>query len=231
MTCRKPDFKKVYTLANEILVSNKSIDTFPYSIKKLVKEQSDIQTCSFSKAEEKYHIPIKNFGSESAHLEQYLGASIIFYNEKEPKYRIRFDLGHEFGHFMLGHETDLAKDNPLYAIQEIEANCFAAQLLMPEQLIRECGNRGYTITPDFIRRAFEVSDAAASMRKATLAKTNYEWRDRTEKLFDDIIISRYGDFLDKVAPKRRIEIFNSFYYDEEFDKQRERDSWLDPRRR
>ncbi|SCY14226.1 protein of unknown function [Butyrivibrio sp. INlla14] len=231
MTSRKPDFKRVYMLANEILVVTRTIDTFPYSVKQLAMEQADVQVCSFKKAQEKYKIPIKDFGSESAHLEEYMGAHIIFFNEQEEKYRVRFSIGHELGHMLLEHDMNLKKENPLYGVQEVEANCFSAQLLMPEQLLRECNNRGYKTDVDYIIKSFGVSEDAAQRRKNTLAKNNYEWRNRSEKMFDDIIIERNLAFLDKIAPRRRVERFNSFFYDEEMDMQKERYSWLDTRRR
>ena len=65
--------------------------------------------------------------------------------------------------------------------KDIAANCFAAQLLMPEQIIREAIKRGKTPSIDYIMKAFEVSQKAAEKRKETLAKYEYEWRKREEK--------------------------------------------------
>ena len=39
----KPDFQKAYIKANEILVSSKIINSFPYSATRLIKEQSNIE--------------------------------------------------------------------------------------------------------------------------------------------------------------------------------------------
>lgn len=168
MTYRNPDFKRLYVMANEILISTRKIEEFPYSIKSLSTEQADVQVCSYRKAKEKYKIPIEDFGSKSAHLEEYCGAHIIFFNEKEEKYRVRFSIGHELGHMMLGHKMNLTEDDPLYGIQETEANCFSAQLLMPEQLLRECSRRGYTISIDYIMKSFGVSEEAAKKEKRHL---------------------------------------------------------------
>jgi hypothetical protein len=119
MTSKKPDFKRVYSIANEYLAVTNCIDVFPYSLKALVKEQADVQLCSFGKAIDKYGIPIKSFGSESALIEEYCGAHIIFFNEKEDKRRVRFSIGHEFGHFVLGHKMNLDREDPIYGIQDI----------------------------------------------------------------------------------------------------------------
>lgn len=231
MTSRKPDFNRVYTCANEFLAVNNCIEGFPFSLKALIKEQSDVQVCSFGKAMDKYGIPIKSFGSESALLEEYCGAHIIFFNEKEEKYRMRFSLGHEFGHFVLNHKMNLDKDDPLYGIQEVEANCFSAQLLMPEQILRECTKRGYSTNNDYIKDSFGVSKLAAEKRHDTIAKNNNEWNSRSDIMYDDIILERYLPFIDRIAPKRYIEKFNSFYFDDEFVKQQERECWLDNRSR
>ena len=52
---RKPDFKRVYQKANELLVCSSAIQELPFKTKDLVKEQSDITLCSFKKASSKYH--------------------------------------------------------------------------------------------------------------------------------------------------------------------------------
>lgn len=53
---------------------------------------------------------------------------LIFLNSNQPKDRFRFSLAHEIGHLMM-HQTP-------HAEQEIEANRFAAALLMPDRDIR-----------------------------------------------------------------------------------------------
>lgn len=224
-TSKEPDFKKCCVLANELLAVANCISTFPYSIKKLVKEQTDVKICSFTTAVEKYHVLVKPFGSDSACLVEYKGAYIIFYNDREEGYRIKFSICHELGHVLLGHKMDLDGNDPLYGVQEIEANFFAAQLLMPEQLLRECMRRGYTVSIEYIMDKFVVSEEAANRRRTTLGKTHYDWRSNEEKIYDDIILKRYESFLNKIAPKN-----NEFdYYDDEYDRQRERDSWMYPR--
>ena len=62
---KKPDFSRAYSKANEILVKSSAIQTFPFSPKDLVKEQTPIVCRSFKKAR-KYGVDITAFGSESA---------------------------------------------------------------------------------------------------------------------------------------------------------------------
>ncbi len=65
---------------------------------------------------------------------------LIKYRSTESNVRQRFTIAHELGHFILGHggayrdnpdEFSLANHNPL----EIAANRFAAELLMPEDVL------------------------------------------------------------------------------------------------
>ena len=220
MISNKPNFKKVYEIANEMLIRTNCINDFPYSVKALAKEQADVQVVSYKKAKEKYDIPIDKFGSVSAHLEKCNGAHIIFFNNEDCKQRIRFSLGHELGHVVSGHKMDLDEHDPIYAKQEIEANYFAAQILMPDQIIRECENRGYRITDEYLVSSFGVSHEAARKRRDSLS--SFKWRDKSEKQFDDIILYLYKDFIDKIAPNK-----NVFMYDIETDilMQNERDTW------
>ena len=40
---QKPNFKKAYILANEMLVASKSITTFPFDVEKVVSEETDLK--------------------------------------------------------------------------------------------------------------------------------------------------------------------------------------------
>lgn len=82
--------------------------------------------------------------------------------------RRRFTIAHEIGHFVL-HPLRLAPErggdpgNAVWQQQEREADQFAAELLMPEHLVREAVLRE---GPDAARLAdhFEVSKAAMQTR-------------------------------------------------------------------
>lgn len=221
MTLQKPDFAKAYYKANEILVKSSLIDTFPYSPKALVKEQSNIPCRSYKKAREKYGVDMTAFGSESAVLMAYQGRYIVFYDDSKPDAHIRFSILHELGHVVNGHDLSIKEtDTEKYHRYEVETNYFAAQLLMPEQIIRELQRRGIRITKQFLQEQFCVSGQAAGRRIETLAKTNAEWRSRAEKEFDDIILLKYSDFLNEISPVR-----NYFDFEDEYARQQERNSW------
>ena len=221
------DYTLVYTTANEILATSTVIETFPYKTSELIKERSDVRLCTYSKAFDKFGIAMETFGSESAVIQEYCGMHIIFYNQDEPAYRIRFSIMHEFGHYVLKHKMNLSKDDPLYAKQELEANCFAAQILMPEQILRAASNRGKILGIDFIKKSFDVSDDAADKRRKTLANTSYEWRSRAEKEYDDIITLRFDRFINDIAPRKS----DLYDFEDEYSRQRERDMYMDKRSR
>lgn len=217
---QKPDFSNAYSKANEILVKSEVIDTFPYSPKSLVKEQTSTPCRSYTKAR-KYGVEMTNFGSESAVLMELDGRYIIFYDDTKPDTHIRFSILHELGHDVNGHSLAIkATDTELYHRYEVETNYFAAQLLMPEQIIRELQHRGICITKKFLQEKFCVSGIAAQKRLDTLAKTNAEWRSRSEKEFDDIILLKYADFLNKISLTN-----NCFDFEDEYARQQERNSW------
>ncbi len=214
----KPNFNKAYIKANEILIKSSMIQSFPFSPKKLVKEQSPIVCRSYDKAK-KYGVDITDFGSESATIFRFGGKSIIFYDETKPEPHIAFSILHEFGHDRLEHDFT-KKDEENYHRYEVETNFFAAQLLMPEQIIREMQKRGKNITCSFLQSTFGVSAQAATKRIETLAKTNSEWRSRTEKEYDDIILLRYADLLNEICP-----VHNYYDFEDEYARQQERYSW------
>ncbi|MBC8532163.1 ImmA/IrrE family metallo-endopeptidase [Gehongia tenuis] len=84
------------------------------------------------------------------------GQIYVIYEPRAVKGRIRWTLAHELGHLFLHHsriETNLVKE-------EVEANYFAREVLMPIAVLDELGAR----TPDQIMRVCNVSRAAAASR-------------------------------------------------------------------
>ena len=96
---------------------------------------------------------------------------VIFVDQDEPAVRQRFTAAHELGHFIL-HKSfigDRVEDNYLLRsdgmsnTQEVEANKFAADLLMPMELIRKEMEAGNTSVSQLAER-FQVSQTAMSIR-------------------------------------------------------------------
>src|SRR5689334_6425822 len=87
-------------------------------------------------------------GDISGFLFRRKGKAIIAVNAMHPFVRQRFTLAHELGHFILEHTGDFFVDRKVILFRdgnsgagtnrhEIDANRFAAELLMPEDLVRK----------------------------------------------------------------------------------------------
>lgn len=83
--------------------------------------------------------------------------TIIGYNENATVTRQRFSVAHEFGHLKMGHthgrsSIDLdSADN-----DEMEANAFAAELLMPQLMLAADIKRGNK-NPEALAKKYQVS--------------------------------------------------------------------------
>lgn len=102
-------------------------------------------------------------------------------NKSHPTQRKRFTIAHEIGHYLLHSENVMHHDNinlelpdvVLYrsdnvtGATEVEANAFAAELLMPEHLISECVESGVE-SIEGLANAFNVSQDAMRYRLINL---------------------------------------------------------------
>ncbi|MDQ0284455.1 ImmA/IrrE family metallo-endopeptidase [Rhodococcoides fascians] len=99
----------------------------------------------------------------------------IYLNAGEADVRQRFTLAHELGHYVqrngdtsamafVDERSDLASSGT--DSQEVWANRFAAELLMPAAIVKKWWADGRS--PDQIRRKFGVSSAAIDFRLANL---------------------------------------------------------------
>lgn len=86
---------------------------------------------------------------------KWLNEKIIFYNPNYYFPRVRFSIAHEIGHLLLEHNTNLAIDKV-----EVEANAFAARLLMPVGILHALGVKKHTDIMQFC----QVSEPAAIKR-------------------------------------------------------------------
>lgn len=87
-------------------------------------------------------------------------ASAIGYNSIEHRHRQRFTVAHEIGHLLLGHTSrdstyDLKSKKPF----EVEANKFAAELLMPLDLLKKDFQKS-TREPSKLAELYYVSKEA-----------------------------------------------------------------------
>lgn len=215
----RPDIRKAMNAADELLLAAIAITTFPYSVIELIKCTTDIQVRSFQYFMQKGINPLA-FGSDDALIFRYNGMAIMAYDRMAVKARIRFSILHELGHFILDHDMGCDIPKALYNKQEVEANYFAAQLLMPEQILGELIRRLVRLDRQALKKYFGVSGEAADIRLGNL-NHGLDIRSRWPGEYDDIILERYMGFIQAIAPIRT----DVFSFDDEYDMQRERDSW------
>lgn len=216
----KPDIRKAMNAADELLLAALTITVFPYSVIELIKTTTDIQVRSFHYLRKRGIDPLA-FGSKDAIIFSYKGMMIMAYDNMAVRTRIRFSILHELGHFILGHNMDTNIPMALYRKQEIEANYFAAQLLMPEQVLGELRKRLVCLNTENVKSYFGVSREAAEVRLGSLQQ-GLDIRSRWPGEYDDIILSRYNKFIQLIAPLRT----DYYSFDDEYDMQQERDSWF-----
>lgn len=216
----KPDIRKAMNAADELLLAALTVTAFPYSVIELIETTTDVQVRSFRYFSQRGINPL-TFGSKDAIIFSYKGMVIMAYDNMAVRTRIRFSILHELGHFILGHNMDPNIPMALYKKQEVEANYFAAQLLMPEQVLGELRKRLLCLNAENVKRYFGVSREAADVRLGSLEQ-GLSIRSRWPGEYDDIILSRYNEFIQLIAPLRT----DYYSFDDEYDMQQERDSWF-----
>lgn len=111
--------------------------------------------------------------SGKARLDREDNAFICEYNADEVSYRQRFTQAHELGHVILGHVNDgrEPKRDTSFAVRshdpdEVDANAFAAELLMPADYVKTAVKREQDISK--LARLFDVSTTAMRFRLQNL---------------------------------------------------------------
>lgn len=89
------------------------------------------------------------------------GNIYIIYRKGNHDEHLRFILAHEFGHIVLNHIEELSANE-----YESEANMFAARILMPACILKECG----AITAKEISKLCGTSLTAANFRAERMQK-------------------------------------------------------------
>jgi Zn-dependent peptidase ImmA (M78 family) len=149
-----PGLTKARHAAKGLLKSAK-IKTVPIEIKRIigtVKESYDVTVKG---------VPNDMFSGKGDAMTQVRDDCIfIIYNESKPVVRKRFSVAHELGHLYIGHlhgnsSSDLNSQN----FDEIEANTFAAYLLMPPDLLRKDIKSGIKLPEDLAKKYHVSVDA------------------------------------------------------------------------
>lgn len=165
----RPRYRRIERLVLNLLASN-NITTAPVPIEKFVKRQ-------------KVSIKYGDLGDVSGLLLREGSLATIGVNSSHPHVRQRFTIAHEFGHFLL-HTGIIAHCDRDYRVnyrseessqatnvEEIEANFFAATLLMPrpfldqqDALMALDDDRAVRV----LAHQFDVSGHAMSLRLANI---------------------------------------------------------------
>ena len=146
-----PDLANARHSAKALLKSAK-ITSAPITIKQImpfVKETFDVTVEGLDDAA---------FRGKGDAMTQTRGDYVfIIYNKSKPEVRKRFSVAHEIGHLYRGHlhgnsSIDLNSEN----YDEMEANTFAAHLLMPPDLLRKDIKAGMK-NPEELANKYNVS--------------------------------------------------------------------------
>lgn len=222
---------------NEILIKSRIIKKFPFDCFSFIDEigkEIAIALMPFSWIEEHGMKVNDVISSKDAEAVEFCGRYIIFYNQNMPSVRIAFSIAHEIGHIVLGHDiehiTEYRKKNDsrfkeLYGQCEIEANYFAACLLMPEAIINRLKSFGCCITKEFLQTSFGVSESASEIRIKTLRRNSQRYVSywTKDKSLDNAVLLKFADFIKKISPRRK-SYEEEYRYEEEM--QEERNRWL-----
>jgi len=126
-------------------------------------------------------VETKDFGDKFNHISGYIKPEIrtIFVNSKDSESRRKFTVAHELGHWLF-HREELENDPRKYAVLfriplgrpskdhvEREANFFAANILVPEEMLNEKKDSN---TPEQLAEIFSVSKELIGLRINDLSR-------------------------------------------------------------
>jgi hypothetical protein len=136
---------------------------------------------------------------------------IVYDNKIQSLGRKRWSIAHEYGHVVLNHRCQSDQN-------EIEANFFAANLLLPQCILKELLIKRGDITKDYLKGKFSISEEAATKY---LARINGRGFDYFKNEYDDIILEKSKKFLDNEIRNSRL-----FQLQLEDEMQEKRGNWM-----
>lgn len=136
MTKSKPSYYVATNAAYDVLAETETY-TAPIKVMPLFKKYDpSIGLMTFTKFSEYMGMSAELFAEVGPSkdgftlLDRDSGLKIVVFNERLSTQRVRFTLAHELGHCALGHLED-------DEVADLEANCFARNLLCPLPLRKE----------------------------------------------------------------------------------------------
>lgn len=208
------DFDNITSKAYETLIIQENL-FFPLDVFN-IKLNKDIIIISFDEMANRSNTNYETIkaladGAEAFKRDYEEMIFIIYDNKINSNGRKRWSIAHEYGHIVLNHKKQCAQN-------EVEANFFAANLLLPQCVLKELVLKRGDITKDYLKNKFSISEEAA---EKYLSRINGRGFDYFKNEYDDIIINKAKKFLDN-------EIKNSRRYQQLIDEnmQQERNDWL-----
>jgi Zn-dependent peptidase ImmA (M78 family) len=164
-------------IANDLLEDLKIPEKAPINVDAIVARFAEERKMSVEVLEEDFS---KDMAGVSAILLKEKNKVVIAVNKKHPRQRRRFSLAHELGHLVMHSNHEhlnvekgiqyklFTRAEGVHSIDEKEANEFAAELLMPEDLIKKYFRKFIKNHEDTIisklAEEFDVSEIALQYR-------------------------------------------------------------------
>lgn len=210
-----PNFIKARAKASEILLLQDSI-SFPIDVEKILINNKKIIFSSYDNYAKKTGINVDDLScngqfKDAMIINHSADLKIILYNSDiKSSGRILWNKAHELGHIVLEHKVQ-------GDIEEIEADTFASQLLLPQCLLKKLLQNDVKVTPDYIMNHFGLSKPAA---QSCLRLVSNKLENEYDAEYDDIILLKCNDYILNECKKN----IRSNYYDSDIDEQR--NQWL-----
>ena len=151
---------------NQAMISGNVATDLDQIIKNLNLKVFEIDMDELRKKNENIGIDETTSGFLTKVDDQYM----IYLNKNHSMNRKRFTIAHEIGHLKLNHLEDIVYRDSTTSLgtneNEVKANAFAAELLMPEELVRYAYNLLKSVSKT--ARVFGVSEVAAYNRLINL---------------------------------------------------------------
>ena len=211
-----PNYKIARKSASEILVLQDEL-RFPIDVEKIALKGKNIIFSSYKNYALKTGIDVSKLScngifEDAMVINHSNEVKIILYNSDiKSKGRILWSKAHELGHIVLNHKEQ-------GELEEIEANTFASQLLLPQCLLKSLIQNDLKVTSDYIVTKFGLSTAAAN---SCLRLVRNKLENYYDAEYDDIILYKCKDFINDETKKN----LRSSYYDDDISDE-ERNNWL-----
>lgn len=203
----KPNFKKAQEEAYKVLIYQQHF-SFPINPLQIKLRDCNVKIISLQEYSKKVNLNLNNLTMNGKFNDGYTynigNTFFIFYNDFiDTKERIVWTISHELGHIILKHKT---QSN----INEVEANFFAAQLLVPQCVLKQLIKNGVNLTPQYISSKFKISYDASkhcieNLKNVMDKDFTTEYDDIIINLFSPYILNDYSDdnFLDELENRRK----------------------------